>query len=74
MGDRLLSDSEVSEKVSLSRTQRWRLERAGRFPARIKIGDPDSRGGRVAWSEGEINEWITDRMAARKTLSTARSD
>jgi len=65
MNDRLLSDSEVNEKVPISPATRWRMEAEGRFPKRIKIGDPESRSGRVAWSESEIDEWIESRKAAR---------
>jgi prophage regulatory protein len=71
MTDRLLSDTEVAERVPISRTQRWRLEKRGQFPARIKMGNPDSPGCRVAWSEAEVEQWIADRMAARKPPSAA---
>jgi prophage regulatory protein len=69
MSDRLLSESEVENRVPLSRTQRWRLEKSGQFPTRIKLGNPVSPGGRVAWSESEIEQWIAERMAARKSPS-----
>ena len=66
MSDRLLSDDEVTQKIPLSKTQRWRLEKLGQFPQRIKIGaSVNSQQGRVAWAESEIDAWIRGRMAAR---------
>jgi prophage regulatory protein len=68
MSDRLLSDDEVTQKIPLSKTQRWRLEKLGQFPQRIKIGTSiNSQQGRVGWSESEIDEWIAARKATRNT-------
>ncbi len=51
--DRLLSWPEVRDRVGLSRTSVWRLERAGKFPLRIPISP-----GRVAWRESEIDAFV----------------
>ena len=72
--DRLLSDEEVERRVPLSRTQRWRLEKRGDFPQRIKIGTKGSSSGRVAWSETEIEAWIAARKAARTTRLSEESE
>ncbi|MEP1573893.1 helix-turn-helix transcriptional regulator [Roseibium album] len=44
---------QLAKIVPLSRSQIWRLEKDGRFPARIKIGHR-----KVAWRYSEIIEWI----------------
>jgi prophage regulatory protein len=46
--------------ITLSRTQLWRNERAGKFPKRVNVTE-----GRVAWVEREIDSWIAARVAAR---------
>ena len=51
--DRLLRDREVEEITGLSRTTRWRWEKAGKFPQRRQIG-PNS----VGWLESEILQWL----------------
>ena len=49
----------VSEMVPLSRSQIWRLEKAGKFPRRIQISDNS-----VGWDEADIEEWLQARKAA----------
>jgi prophage regulatory protein len=46
--------------ITLSRTQIWRNERAGKFPKRVQLS-----AARVAWVESEVDGWIADRIAAR---------
>ena len=65
IGNRLLKRTEVEEKTGLSRASIYSYVRAGTFPAPISIG-----ANRVAWLESEIDEWIAEKMAARKTVST----
>ena len=49
--------------IHLSRVQLWRLVRAGKFPAPLKLsGDVN---GRNAWDEGEIDAHIANRKAER---------
>lgn len=50
--DRFVRESECFERSGLSRTTRWRLEKRGEFPARVKIG-PNC----VAWRLSELIEW-----------------
>lgn len=40
----------------------WRLEQAGKFPKRLRIG-----ANRVAWLYDEIVEWIEEWKARRDT-------
>ena len=56
MSDRFLRDREVGGKTGLSRSTRWRLEKRGDFPKRIRISP-----GAVAWRESEIDAWIENR-------------
>jgi prophage regulatory protein len=41
-----------------------RLEAAGRFPKRIRLGQ-----NRVVWLLSEIEEWLNARIAARDALA-----
>ena len=47
--------------VPLSRAQIDRLERAGKFPHRVRLGD-----NRVAYSRLEVMRWIEARKGERK--------
>lgn len=55
--DLLLSDSEVGQITTLSRTTRWRMKREGKFPSPIKIG---SR--RSAYRASDIASWLEARF------------
>jgi prophage regulatory protein len=59
--DRLLDRAEVMRLLPLSRAQIDRLERAGKFPQRVRLGD-----NRVAYSRLELAQWIEARKAERK--------
>ena len=56
---KLLRIRDVCEKTALSRTTVWRLERAGQFPSRLKVGH-----SAVRWREDEILAWIDSRPMA----------
>ena len=56
MHDRIISMKELLIRVPLSRTQIWRMEKAGIFPRRIKIG-----ARRIGYSENAIARWIEYR-------------
>ena len=58
---RLLRKPAVLERVGLSDTTIWRLERAGKFPKSIRIS-----AGAVAWREADIEAWIAERIAASR--------
>jgi prophage regulatory protein len=53
---RLLPFREVAQRVALSRSTIWRMERAGHFPKRRRLSV-----NKVAWWEPEIEEWIRNR-------------
>jgi prophage regulatory protein len=50
---RIIGESEVHRLTNLSRTTRWRLEREGKFPQRVRL----SRN-RVGWRADEISAWL----------------
>jgi prophage regulatory protein len=54
---RLLPFREVAQRVALSRSTIWRLERAGQFPKRRRLSV-----NKVAWWEPEIEEWLESRQ------------
>ena len=57
---KLLSTKEVQERISCSRTTIWRMEREGKFPKHIRLGER-----RVAWVADEVDAWIAERVAQR---------
>jgi len=54
----------VVAETGLPRTSILRLERQGRFPARVQLG-PRS----VGWFLHEIEAWKADRANARKAVN-----
>lgn len=59
---RLLSKKEIRSKVLYSPAHIDRLEKAGLFPLRVKLGP-----GRVGWVEDEVEKWLLERIAKRDT-------
>ncbi len=57
---RLLSKKQVREMVLYSPQHIQRLEDAGRFPRRVRLGQ-----GRVGWVEQEILDWVAERIRER---------
>lgn len=53
--------AEVCRTSGLSRSQIYRLEAAGHFPKRVKLGLSAS-----AWIESEVLQWCVDRVAASR--------
>ena len=60
MEERLLTLSQVQERVLKSRTTLYRWSRDGIFPKPIPVGVSG-----IAWSEAEINEWIETQKDKR---------
>jgi len=46
----------LKNQVPLSRSQIWRLEKAGKFPRRIKLSD-----NAVGWDTAEVEQWLEER-------------
>jgi prophage regulatory protein len=59
---RLLSKKQVRETVLYSPAHIARLEAAGRFPKRVRLG-----AGRVGWVDEEVQNWLKARIAERDT-------
>lgn len=57
---RLLRLSEILRRVPYSEAHIWRLERAGKFPRRARLG-----ANRVVWVEAEIDDWLSSKIAER---------
>jgi prophage regulatory protein len=61
---RLLSKKEVRAKVLYSPQHIQRLEDAGKFPRRVRLGQ-----GRVGWVESEVDDWLKARIAERDSTT-----
>ena len=57
--DTLLRKPDVAARLGISQSTIQRLEKAGDFPRRVRLG-PRA----VAWRASEIEDWIADRAAA----------
>jgi predicted DNA-binding transcriptional regulator AlpA len=57
--ERLIGFQEVHDRVGLSRSSIWRLERAGHFPPSVRISP-----GRRAWREADVDRWISLKLGA----------
>ena len=57
---RLLSKRQVKEMVLYSPQHIARLEAAGQFPKRVRLGNC-----RVGWVEQEVLDWLQSRIDAR---------
>lgn len=66
---RLLAWPAVRERVGISRTTAWRLQKAGEFPLPVVISP-----GRVGWREDDIRLWLGS-LAVRgdRAARTARA-
>jgi predicted DNA-binding transcriptional regulator AlpA len=53
---KILRQGQVAERVGLSRTTLWRMERKGLFPHRRRITE-----NVVGWLEEEVDEWLASR-------------
>ena len=51
--DKIIRSKEVQELTGLSRTTIWRLERAGKFPARLALTP-----GSIGWRLTDVEKWI----------------
>jgi prophage regulatory protein len=54
--DRVIRRKQLLELIGLSSTTQWRLEKAGQFPSRIKLGQRS-----VGWHLNEVEEWLKGR-------------
>ncbi len=54
--ERVVREPECKRRTGLSRTTRWRLERAGKFPRRRRLS-----ANAIGWFESELVSWIASR-------------
>lgn len=57
---RILSKRQVKELVLYSPQHVARLEKAGKFPKRVQLGQC-----RVGWIEQEVLDWLNERIKRR---------
>ncbi len=57
-------DLRARKGIVWSRVYLARLEKAGKFPRRIRLG-----ANSVAWDEAEIDAWLEERAAERSEAS-----
>lgn len=58
---KILSKKALKELVLYSPQHVARLEKAGLFPQRVKLGP-----NRVGWVEQEVLDWLEERLLARE--------
>ena len=58
---RIISKRQLRELVLYSPQHIARLEKAGTFPKRIKLGQ-----NRVGWVEAEVLDWLQAKLADRE--------
>jgi prophage regulatory protein len=63
---KILRKKEVREITGLGDTTLWRLEKMGKFPARLRLG-----GGAVGWIADEVEGWIEEKAAERHEPAAA---
>lgn len=56
--DRLITDKEVAHLLGSSRSWPWKLVRAGKFPAPVKLSVRCTR-----WRLSAVKEWMADPQA-----------
>jgi prophage regulatory protein len=56
----VLREGERRRLTGLSRVQWWRLEREGKVPVRVQLGQNS-----VGWLRHEIENWISERASQR---------
>lgn len=57
--DPVLTLAQVEAAVSYSRSQLYRMVKAGTFPKQIRLGP-----GRVGWRQSAVAEWLASRETA----------
>lgn len=57
---RVIRKPEITERSALSSVTIWRLEEAGQFPKRIRLG-----GNSVGWFADEFDEWLEQKSRER---------
>lgn len=61
--DKVIRRKELLQIIGISAATQWRLEKAGLFPRRIKVGR-----GAVGWHLAEVEEWLKTRGRVGRSL------
>lgn len=64
---RVISWAELRKIIPLSRQHVYRLEKAGKFPSRLKLNPSAGDRGRVVWILAEIEAHVLKQAALRDT-------
>lgn len=59
--NRIIRERECARLTGLSRCHRWRLERDGRFPKRLRLGEVAH-----GWLLSEVQGWLREKAEARE--------
>jgi len=54
--DRVVRRKQLLEIIGVSGATQWRMEKAGLFPARVRLGK-----GSVGWHLAEVEKWLENR-------------
>jgi len=65
MKDRYIRKAELLAAIGLSASTVWRMEKAGRFPKRVRLGQNS-----VAWSRNQVEEWMDSLQPIESSLET----
>jgi prophage regulatory protein len=66
--EKILDWTALRRVIPISRSHIWRLERAGNFPARIRIGKR-----KIGWRASEVESWIDNRPSPSSTAKEDRN-
>ncbi len=58
--ERLIAKSELLSMVPYTIQHIYRLEKKGKFPKRVHVGE-----NRVAWLQSEISAWMNEKLSSR---------
>jgi prophage regulatory protein len=61
MDQRIIRKPELFGKIGLSDATIWRLEKAGKFSQRVKLG-----GNSTGWFSNEIDAWLAKKAKDRQ--------
>jgi len=65
---RYIRDAECRIVTGLSRSTRWRLEKAGKFPRRRQLS-----ARAIGWIAAEIEDWVRQRAVPHANLASSSS-
>jgi prophage regulatory protein len=58
----IIRKPELLDRIGLSDTTIWRMEKVGKFPKRLQLG-----GNSVGWFDDEIDDWQNAKAAERQS-------